>query len=313
MSQLPTAVWVAAAAGLASVALFAWVIAVPAHKVPVARRRHGVDEPESLVARATDRVVGGVGVILSDGKGRRLAYALDRAGVRRTPAEFVVIAAGFSLSALVLGYFVGGLLLGVLVAVLVPIMTTLVVVLRSDRRKRAFADDLDDILSLLATNLRAGHSLVQSLDTVAREIEDPARTELARVVNQVRIGRDLGEATVEAADRMDSDEFRWVAQAIAIHRQVGGNLGEVLDTVGLTIRERNRLQRQVRALSAEGRLSAWVLVALPVVVATALAFMNPAYLQVLVDSPVGIAMTVVAVILMGVGGLWLRSATRVEF
>lgn len=85
---------------------------------------------------------------------------------------------------------------------------------------------------------------------------------MARVVNQVRVGRDLGEALDEAADRMDSDDFRWIAQAIAIHRQVGGNLAEVMDTVGETIRERNQIRRQVAALSAEGKLSAYVLIAL---------------------------------------------------
>ena len=83
------------------------------------------------------------------------------------------------------------------------------------------------------------------------------------MVNETRVGRDLGEALDEIAERMGSDDFTWVAQAIAIHREVGGNLAEVLDAVGHTIRERNAIRRQVKALSAEGKLSAIVLMALP--------------------------------------------------
>ena len=102
--------------------------------------------------------------------------------------------------------------------------------------------------------------------------------EFARIVNETRVGRDLNDSLDEVAERMGSDDFTWVAQAIAIHREVGGNLAEVLDAVGHTIRERNAIRRQVKALSAEGKLSAIVLMALPFGIAGFISMTNPGYL-----------------------------------
>ena len=108
----------------------------------------------------------------------------------------------------------------------------------------------------MAGSLRAGHSLLRAVDSVASEADAPTSEEFARIVNETRVGRDLNDALDEVAERMGSDDFTWVAQAIAIHREVGGNLAEVLDAVGHTIRERNAIRRQVKALAAEGKLSA---------------------------------------------------------
>nr|WP_269813610.1 type II secretion system F family protein [Ornithinimicrobium sediminis] len=166
---------------------------------------------------------------------------------------------------------------------------------------------------LLASNMRAGHSLLQSIDSLSKELEEPATSEMVRVVNQVRVGRDLGDALAETAERMDSADFLWISQAIAIHRQVGGNLADVLDQVGVTIRERNAIRRQVKALSAEGKLSAYVLVALPFLVALVLSLLNPAYMGRLTESALGYAMLGVAVVLLFIGSLWLRKTVQIEF
>ncbi len=185
--------------------------------------------------------------------------------------------------------------------------------IRSDRRKSAFAEQLDDILTLLASNLRAGHSLPQALDSLSGEIEEPASSEIARAVTQVRVGRDLSDALGDVADRMDSDDFRWITQAISIHRQVGGNLADVLDTVANTIRERGQVRRQVRSLSAEGRLSAYVLIALPFFVVLVLMVINPGYLAVFTTTAIGWVMLAVAAVLLVVGAIWMRATVRVEF
>ncbi|SOC51909.1 tight adherence protein B [Ornithinimicrobium cerasi] len=112
---------------------------------------------------------------------------------------------------------------------------------------------------------------------------------------------------------MDSDDFRWIVQAIAIHRQVGGNLSDVLDIVAGTIRERGQIRRQVQALSAEGKLSAYVLIALPFFVVLVLSFLNPGYLSVFTESLFGYMMISVAFLLLIVGVLWMRVTVRVEF
>ncbi|WP_440899226.1 type II secretion system F family protein [Actinosynnema sp.] len=309
-----TAVWLGAAALAIGLMLLSWIALAPSNAVPLHRRRLGAPETASFSGRATTTVTAAVSrSVLSGGRDRRLANVLDRAGVRREPAEFVVLVVGFAVAAFGPGYLLAGPWVGLALTVLAVVVIVAAVYVRSERRKRAFGDDLDDILALLASNVRAGHSLLQALDTVARELDDPAKTEIARAVNQVRLGRDLAEAVGETADRMDSDDFRWVAQAIAIHRQVGGNLGHILDTIGVTIRDRGRIKRQVRALSAEGRLSAWVLVALPFAVGLAMIFLNPTYLVVLTQEPLGILMIAGAVVLMAAGAVWLRKTVEVRF
>ena len=120
-------------------------------------------------------------------------------------------------------------------------------------------------------------------------------------------------ALEETAARMDSKDMKWVAQAIMINRQTGGNLAEVLDQVGATIRERGQIKRQVQALEAEGKLSAYVLMALPFGVGAFIMFTNPAYMHKFVESLLGYGMLGISVVLLVVGGLWLRKATTIKF
>ena len=109
---------------------------------------------------------------------------------------------------------------------------------------------------VLASSLRAGHGIQRGLSAVAEESESPTNEEFTRVVAETRIGRDLVDALEGVAERLGNEDFDWVVRAVAINRELGGNLSEVLDNVANTIRERNQLRRQVQALSAEGRLSA---------------------------------------------------------
>jgi tight adherence protein B len=112
---------------------------------------------------------------------------------------------------------------------------------------------------------------------------------------------------------MGSDDFSWIAQAIAIHREVGGNLAEVLDAVSHTIRERNALRRQVKALAAEGKLSAIVLMALPFVVSGFLLLTSPGFITRFTDSGLGWAMLLAAGVLLLIGGLWLKKMVSIRF
>jgi tight adherence protein B len=148
---------------------------------------------------------------------------------------------------------------------------------------------------------------------VSREAESPTAEEFARVVNQTRLGRDLNAALDETAIRMGSEDFSWVAQAIGIHREVGGDLASVLDEVGHTIRERNQIRRQVASLSAEGKMSAYVLLALPFVVLAILTLTSPAYVARFTQSPMGYALMAVAAVMLTVGGLWMRKVVSFRF
>lgn len=307
-------VWASAALIAVTVFSVVWLLAVPSRTMPVARRRWSTHPTVNQGPQVSERVVGLIDARLgSRSFARRWAYALDRAGVRMPVAEFIVLVWVVAVAAFAAGFLLGGVLSGLLTVVIGLVGLVAVVSIRSGRRKSAFADALDDVVQHLSTNLRAGHSTVQSLETVGREIEEPTKSELLRAVNQVRIGRDLGEALLETAERMDSEDFKWVAQAITIHRQVGGNLGEVLDTVSHTMRERQQMRRQVKALSAEGRMSAWVLLALPVFIGGMSALLNPDYTGLLWTRGIGMAMLAYGLLSMIAGGIWMMKVVTVKF
>jgi tight adherence protein B len=184
---------------------------------------------------------------------------------------------------------------------------------RISKRRAAFADQLDDTLRLMSSSMRAGHSVLRALEAVSHEADAPTSEEFSRVLNEVRVGRDLVAALDEVADRMASTDFSWVAQAVSIHREVGGNLADVLNRVGVTIRDRTQLRGQARALSAEGRLSAVVLLAMPFVIGGALQLTSPDYVHRLTDSGTGLSMLVIAGLLMIVGAVWVRRVVTVRF
>ena len=180
------------------------------------------------------------------------------------------------------------------------------------RRRAAFAEQLPDLLQLTASSLKSGFSLLQALDAVVREGAQPAAAEFSRALAEARLGGDLEDCVEMIANRMDSADLRWTVMAIRIQRGIGGNLAEVLTTIAGTIRERGFLRRQVRALSAEGRLSAYILVALPVLVGGWLFIADRTYMRPLYTTHVGLLMLGVAIALVVVGSLWMRKMIRLE-
>ncbi|SFU02763.1 tight adherence protein B [Geodermatophilus amargosae] len=290
--------------------------AVPAgpRRVPLARLDPTTAPPPTLLSKVTTQAQGGVEQVLARRGGAGAgAAALERAGIAMGLPEVVLLTGLATLVLGAVGWLLGGVLAGLLLALLAPLGARVAVRLRTGRRQARFADQLDDALQLMASSLRAGHSLLRAVDAVADQAPAPIGEEFARIVNETRVGRDLGAALDEVAVRVDSDDFRWTAQAIAIHREVGGNLAEVLDTVGTTIRERNAIRRQVKALSAEGRLSAWVLMTLPVGIVAFLTATNPVYLSAFTESLPGWIMILVSVVLLVVGALWLKKTVAIRF
>lgn len=309
-----SALWWGAAAVAAGTLILVLILAMPERRIDARKRLQHSHAPESALSRtATGATFLLARAARDSARAQRWAYALDRAGVRRPLPEVLVLLGAAAMTAFAIGTLLKGVELGLMAAVTVIILAVAFVILKAGRRRRQFTDQLDDILQLLASNLRAGHSLLQAINALVVDVEEPARSELSRVVNQVRVGRDLGAAIDEAATRMDSEDFTWVAQAISIHRRVGGNLSDVLDTISVTIRERNQIRRQVNALSAEGKMSAVILMALPVVVALILSVFNPVYFQTFTQSFAGLVMVSVCILLMTVGGLWLWRMVKVDF
>ena len=192
---------------------------------------------------------------------------LERADLPWRAGEWLVL----RLLAMVIAAIAGGVLweaqsligaaLGAVLGFIVP-----PVILRflAARRARKFETILPDVMMLVATSLSSGFSLLQALDSVAKDAPEPAAKEFSRALAEARIGSDVSDALDHMAVRLDSPNMRWTTMAIRIQREVGGNLAETLRTTAATLREREMLKRQVKALSAEGRLSAYILVALPI-------------------------------------------------
>jgi tight adherence protein B len=299
----------------AALLLLALVVLPPGPaRVPLSRLDPSVAPPTSALAGAG--AVAGAAVekvLVERGMLASGAAALERAGMATTLPDFVLKVALTTLGLGGVGVLLGGPLLGLLIAVVVPFGARMFLRFKAGRRQAAFADQLDDSLQLMASSLRAGHSLLRAVDSVSQEADSPISEEFARIVNETRVGRDLNDALDEVAERMGSDDFTWVAQAIAIHREVGGNLAEVLDAVGHTIRERNAIRRQVKALSAEGKLSAIVLMVLPFGIIGFISLTNPGYLAKFTESIVGYGMLAVAALMLIVGGLWLKKTVAIRF
>lgn len=243
---------------------------------------------------------------------------IERADIPIRPGEWWVLRliAVFLGASLMFFFFRGGFWftlsfvgLGTLVGYLLPS-----VILRylARRRSKKFEAQLPDILMLLASSLSTGFSLSQALDAVAKDAPEPLAKEFSRALAETRIGADISEALERLSDRMESTNMRWTAMAIRIQREVGGNLAETLRTTAGTLREREGLQRHVRALSAEGRLSAYILIAMPIGIFFYLLKINHDYVAMLWTRPMGVGMLVAGIVFMGIGIAWLNAVVKVE-
>jgi tight adherence protein B len=283
--------------------------------VPLSRRRpDAVSSSSSSLTRLTNQAVGA----LNRGLKKRPAGILSRekleqAGLNKEPGDYLLLAGAVTLMAAVLGYFLGGLGIGILSLLLAPFLLYVLLNFLVARRRRKFDSQVPDTIQMFSGGLRAGHSLLRAIDAAAQENEAPMAEELSRIVNETRIGRDLGESLEDVANRTASEDFHGIAQAIEIHREVGGDLAEVLDHVGETIRDRNQVKGQVRALSAEGRVSAIVLMALPLLMFLALGLMNPTYILVFTTTVIGFVMVGTAIVMLSIGGFWLSRIIKPKY
>ncbi|TJY71521.1 type II secretion system protein F [Arthrobacter sp. CAU 1506] len=314
--MIPETAWLYGALGmcfLALVLLF-FVVLKPRYRSVAASRSDAVAPHESsLLTRVTDSTVHAVDGVVGRTAGPFNHLVLGIAGIKMSPADFTVMVLCGAVVGGLFGTLLANIFWGLLLAVLAPIAAKILLVVKTGRRRARFEAQLGDTLMMLTGGLRAGHSVLRSLEAVAQESESPTAEEIGRVLNEARIGRDVSVALEESAARVGSEDFAWVAQAIQIHREVGGDLANVLDQVGHTIRERLQIKGQVRALSAEGKLSAYILVGLPIVMALVLAVINPGYLSLLVQDVIGFVMIGAGVVLLAIGSFWLSRTVKIKF
>jgi tight adherence protein B len=221
----------------------------------------------------------------------------------------------------VTGVFVLTVLTGVLTRSIFATLAALVILgiapiavlqFLAGQRKKKFQAQLPDMLQLMAGSLRAGYSLMQGVEAVAQEVDDPMGRELRRVLAEARLGRVLEEALDDMAERLRSRDFAWAVMAIRIQREVGGNLAELLSTVAETMIARERLRREVRALTAEGRISALILGLLPVGLGLVMYSMNKDYMNVLLHDGFGQVLLIGSFLLAGVGFYWMKKTIEID-
>jgi tight adherence protein B len=246
---------------------------------------------------------------------RTMAF-LERADLPWRAGEWLVLRIVALIVGPVFGYLilagraqVVGALLGLLLGFFAP---TLLLRFLARRRATKFESQLPDSLLLVATSLSTGFSLQQALDAVAKDAPQPTAKELSRALAETRIGADVADALERVGERMGSLNVAWAAMAIRIQRHVGGNLAETLRTTASTLREREALRRQVRTLSAEGRLSAYILIALPIVLFLYLLKVNYDYVRLLWTTPIGLFMSVGGLVFLAIGIVWMRRVVQVE-
>ncbi len=244
----------------------------------------------------------------------KILQRLDASGSALKPAEWLLLHGALVVVGGLIGLFLGGgnfvlMIVGLFVGYLLP---KLWLRHKEKRRMKKFNQGLADTLQLMAGSLSAGLSLAQSVDTVVREGQEPISGEFKRVLVETRLGVPLEDAMDGVGERMSSKDFGWVVMAIRIQREVGGNLSELLNNVSATLRERDYLRRQVATMSAEGKLSGYILGALPPFMLLYLLAVRRDYVMPLFTTPMGWAILAFGAGLLGMGGFIMSRIVKVE-
>lgn len=272
-------------------------------------RPEDADETSSLLVRSgvlAERALGGASMF------HRLASVLDRSDWTLAPGEFAIVSAVTAGLGGLIGFAVMGFVVGA-VAAGVALVTPYLLMLRSvTRRRAAFDAQFPDVLDLVAASLESGASVSHAFQLVVDEADEPAAGEFGRVLTATRMGASLPEALEEAAVRIGSADLDWTVTAITVQQRTGGKLAEILRVVARTMRERDEVRRELKALTAEGRLSAYILGGLPFALGGFLLATNPHYLAPLVQDPLGLTLIGGASVLMLIGFAWMRRVVRVE-
>ncbi len=237
---------------------------------------------------------------------------LARANLKLRVSEYYYIRFGMALG---LGLVLGVLrdpLSGLVGAILGYMLPRFYVGRRIGGRLGAFNKQLADTITLLSNSLRAGSSFLQSIELVSRETPSPMGEEMGRVVREVNLGLGMEEALANLVRRIRSDDLDLMVTAIGVQQQVGGNLAEILDTIAFTIRERVRIKGDINTLTAQGRVSGYLVAFLPIALGAALNAINPAFMQPLFTQTIGRILIAVGAVMMTIGFLAIRKITDIK-
>jgi tight adherence protein B len=245
--------------------------------------------------------------------GENLALEMVRAGLRIRPSEYLGLIAlstcVFALGGiLVPGYWFAAPVLAVVGFCWPQVLVKSLIAARIGR----FASQLPDALTLIASSLRSGYSFLRAIQVVGQEMPDPIAEEFRRAVAESNLGVPTEQALGRMVARVPSYDLDLVVTAVNIQLQVGGNLAQILDTIANTIRERVRNQREIAALTAEGKLSGWVCAAMPPIMCAIMTALNPEYMKPLFTDPMGWFMIGIALGLQLLGGLVIKKMLSID-
>lgn len=243
----------------------------------------------------------------------RVEMAVRRMDIGMSPGEFAATMVTLWISAPLLTWALGQpeiVVAGVLILSLaVPHM---VLNVRLAMRRKQFTDQLPDALDMMASSVRVGHGFQRALALVAAEAEDPMGCEMRRVMTEVNIGSTVDQALQRASERVQSRELELLANAVAIQMQVGGNMAEVLDRVGLTLREREELRNEVKSLTAEGTMTAYVCIGMPPAMGLIVAYLNPDYMAPMITTSFGQMLLAATAVMQLLGAIVIKRMMKLE-
>lgn len=244
----------------------------------------------------------------------KAAEHLDKAGLGLSIGQWFLIRWGIALGlALVITLLTGAWFIALIIGFLLAFLGAQFFLERRTAKRRAeFEASIPEFFSLMASSMRAGLPFLQAIEAASEEGGREIERQLRRVVTEARMGVNPEDALLGVAERMGSQDMKWAAGALALGRQVGGNVSQILDTVAETVRQRAEVQRQAQVLSAEGRTSARVMVMLPIGVFLLLFITQRSYIQPLLDSPIGWAALGGAAVLIAVGWFWVQRVSKVK-
>lgn len=189
---------------------------------------------------------------------------------------------------------------------------SLYVQFKANRRMKQFTNQLGDAIAMMSNAIKSGFTFQQAMDIVAKEINGPISEEFVRALNEIQLGVTLEEALEGICQRIKDDDFEMVAMSVVIQRQVGGNLSQILDTVGETIRDRIKLRGEIKSLTAEGVISGWTIALLPVIVGAFCNAANPDYFKGMLDTDFGKYLGIACLVSEIIGGLVIRWIINVK-
>jgi tight adherence protein B len=243
----------------------------------------------------------------------KAADQLAKADLKLRVSEYFLVVAGTMAAVFILIYLINqNFIVAILGGALAYFLPGFYVKYRQRKRFKALNAQLGDTILLLSNALKAGYSFAQAMATIARSAPAPMSDEFTRAVREMNLGITVDDALDHMNQRIESEDFDLMVTAVQIHRVVGGNLAEILDTIAFTIRERIRIHGEIRTLTAQARASGYIITALPFALAGILTVVSPTYITPMFKEPLGWGFLILALIMMSIGYALIRRIAAIE-